>query len=271
MCWFTIYVEEPCWLLHLPNPSISSSWLSLQRQGVSCCCHYFRCGRLPVWPVEASSSSPSLPNWPTALEVSLCLFVCFTLYTGCHTEAKTGLALSHTNPPASACRVSVESRGELGRQMCITAVLIHSPRTALPFRLTLCSSWSQAWTRLVNWVDRSHVHGRAHFTQDCHPQQLLSPKCQLCQSSEPSARECTHGVCTHGQVYTYAQTFTQSSVYIKAQKFSWITSGSTHTTHRVHSTPRHSFPHLLLPFWQEETWFLLSTIHVFISSIPECT
>lgn len=50
--------------------------------GVSCCWHYFLCGRLPVWPVEASSSSPSLPNRPTALEVSLCLF--YSLYRVSH-------------------------------------------------------------------------------------------------------------------------------------------------------------------------------------------
>lgn len=63
-----------------------------------------------VWQTPSLTSGglfkPSLPNRPTALEVSLCSFVCFTVYTGCHTEAKTGLALSYTNPPASACRVS---------------------------------------------------------------------------------------------------------------------------------------------------------------------
>lgn len=170
---------------------------------------------LPVWQTPSMTSRGllqqllSLPNRPTC-------FWGFRLFVLQFTQGvtrKPTLAWNcHTPILLPQPAEYVESRGELGTQMCITPVLIHSPRTDLPFRLTSCSSWSQAWTHLVNWVDRSHAHGQAHFTQDCHPQQLLSPKCQLCQSSE-----CTHGVCTHGHVYTYAHTFTQSSVYIKAR------------------------------------------------------
>lgn len=128
----------------------------------------------------------------------------------------------------------------------------------------LCPSRSQAWTRLVNWVDRSHARGHAHFTQDC-PQSVNCAKVQNLQL------ENVHMACVHADMYTHMHIPLHLHQFIKAQEFSWLPSDSTsyHTQGSLH--PQASFPHLLLPFWPEETWFLLSTIHVFISSIPECT
>lgn len=174
-------------------------------------------------------------------------FVCFTVYTGCHTEAKTGLELSHANPPASACQVC-GVKGRAGK----TAVHYSCPdplsQDSFALRAHIMLFLKPRLDTCSKLREQSCANGRAHFTQDCHPQQLLPQKCQLCQVQNLQLKN-VHMACIHTDMYTHVHPPLHRHQFILKPKSSHgYLQTQPHTTHRVHSTPRHSFPHLSLPF-----------------------
>lgn len=88
---------------------------SLQLQGVRCCWHYFLCGKLPVWPAEASSSSSwvFLTDLP-AFEVFLCLF--YSLYKVSHWSQNWPGTVTHQSSCLSL--LSTWSPGESWEDRC---------------------------------------------------------------------------------------------------------------------------------------------------------
>lgn len=203
-------MKEPCHLLHLSNPNISSSWLSLQLQAVSHCWHYFLCGRLWVWPVEASSSSSCVFLLDLLLRFSLvCLF--YGLYRVSHCSQDWPGTVTHQSSCLSL--PSKWSPGECWDDRCGSRLSwLHFSSTASPL------TWAvQAHLMLFlkpSLDTFSKLSGQKPSTWTSTLYTGLSSYNSCCPQSANSAQiqtlqlECTYGVCIHGYIHTHAHTFT---------------------------------------------------------------